>query len=104
MTAGYEGLMRALDAALQQASEGKGKERHSEMLGNFYAFEHQPIMQVTRMVGTGFPAGQAMKKVHEAVEMSRGRGGKTLEHAQDEVLGAIVYLAALWLYLEEDSR
>lgn len=93
---GYSELQRALNAALEQAASGKGKERHA----NNRPFTEQPLLQITRMVGTGFALGQAMKKAQEAQGMeSRG----DTEAARAELLGAIVYLAAAWVYLGEDK-
>lgn len=90
----YASLKRVLDAAFAQSAEGKGKARH----GNGLDFDQQPIMKIGRMVGTGYPVGQAMKKGQEAIGMAR-RG----EHdaAKAELLGVIVYAAAAYLLLEE---
>ena len=90
----YAGLGRALGAAYNQAAAGKGKERHA----NGQPFERQPTMEISRMVGPGYALGQAMKKSQEA-----GRMLSREEHdrAQAEMLGAINYLAACWLYVEE---
>ena len=90
----YAGLGRALGAAYNQAAAGKGKERHA----NGQPFGRQPIMEISRMVGPGYALGQAMKKSQEA-----GRMLSREEHdrAQAELLGAINYLAACWLYVEE---
>lgn len=90
----YASLRRALDAAYAQSAEGKGKARH----GNGLDFDQQPIMKIGRMVGAGYPVGQAMKKGQEAIGMAR-RG----EHdaAKAELLGAIVYAAAAYLLIDE---
>lgn len=90
----YASLRRVLDAAFAQSAEGKGKARH----GNGLDFDQQPIMKICRMVGAGYPVGQAMKKGQEAIGMAR-RG----EHdaAKAELLGVIVYAAAAYLLLEE---
>lgn len=85
---GYEALKKVLDDALSQASQGKGRERHAGDL----PFHEQPIMTITRSVGAGFPAGQALKKIQESIGMDR-RGNT--DAAYREVLGAIVYAAAL---------
>lgn len=90
----YAGLSRALDAAYNQAATGKGKERHA----NGKPFERQPIMEIARMVGPGYQLGQAMKKSQEAAGMLNRQ---QLEQAQAELLGAINYLAACWLLIEE---
>jgi hypothetical protein len=90
----YIELTRALDAALEQASAGKGKERHA----NGRSFHRQPIMEIGRMVGPGYQIGQAMKKGQEAMGML-ARGEK--DRARAELLGAVVYMAAAWLLIEE---
>lgn len=90
----YASLRRALDAAYAQSAEGKGKARH----GNGLDFDQQPIMKIGRMVGAGYPVGQAMKKGQEAIGMAR-RGEH--EAAKAELLGAIVYAAAAYLLIDE---
>lgn len=90
----YAPLRRVLDEAYNQASLGKGRERHA----NDRPFTHQPIMEITRMHGIGFVTGQASKKAQEAVGMmSRGE----YEAAHRELLGAIVYLAAACMRVNE---
>jgi hypothetical protein len=91
---GYEELERVLNAALAQARDGKGKDRHATTQGVFRPFHEQPICSIGRMVGVGYNTGQAMKKAHEACELPPARG-------RDELLGAINYLAAAYLLLEE---
>lgn len=91
---GYEELMLTLSAAYEQASGGKGKERHARDK----PFLKQPIMEIARMVGPGYPTGQAMKKLQEAVGMME-KGN--LEAAQAEALGAINYAAAFYILLGE---
>jgi len=90
----YAPLRRVLDAAYEQAANGKGKERHA----NDKPFDRQPIMEIARMVGPGYQLGQAMKKSQEAFGML-GRGQP--DRAQAELLGAINYIAAAYLLIEE---
>lgn len=93
----YAPLRRVLDAAYDQAANGKGKERHA----NNKAFTEQPIMEIARMVGPGYQLGQAMKKSQEAGGMiQRGQP----DRARAELLGAINYLAACVLLIEEDEK
>lgn len=87
---GYHLLRRVLDLALEQASAGKGKERHA----TDNPFDQQPMMEIGRMVGHGFCLGQAIKKAQEASRMQP-------DAAQRELLGAINYLAGAYLLLEE---
>ena len=87
----YAPLRRVLDLALDQASKGKGAERH----GQGQPFDEQPMMEISRMIGG--PAGcfyQAMKKTQEASRMEP-------EAAKREILGAINYLAGAYLLLDE---
>lgn len=91
---GYEPLAMTLQSALDQAQAGKGKERHA----NGRTFDRQPIMEIGRMVGLGYPTGQAQKKTQEAVGMAAR--GQT-DRAVAELLGAINYLAAAILLVRE---
>lgn len=84
--AGYEDLAEVLTAALMQAANGKGSQRH----GNGRAFADQPMAEITRAHGLGFPLGQAAKKGREAAGMvQRGE----FDAARRELLGAINYVA-----------
>lgn len=93
--ANYETLQSVLDDAFCHAATGKGKERHAR---DGVDFDDQPIMHTTRLVGQGFPLGQAIKKAGEAAGMIE-RG----EHdgAEAECLGAINYLAACVAWIRE---
>lgn len=88
---GYERLAETLDTALYQAQSGKGRERHA----NDKPFMQQPIMEICRMVGPGFALGQAIKKAQESTRLP-GHGAKVRE-----LLGAINYLAAAVMLIEE---
>jgi len=90
----YGDLRDVLDEAFIQAAEGKGAERHA----NGRPFRHQPIMEVGRIVGPGFAAGQVMKKTGEAVGMVKRQ---ELGAAERELMGAIVYAAAAILLIRE---
>ena len=90
----YFELARVLGLALQQASKGKGAERHARG----QRFENQPMMEISRMLN-GSPIGcmyQAIKKTQEASRMD-------VDAAQRELLGAINYLAGAYLLLEESA-
>lgn len=89
-TPGYQDLIRALDQALDQAAAGKGRERHA----NGLPFKDQPIMTLQRRYGTGYALGQAEKKMDEATRMKS-------EQAIHELRGAIIFLAAAILHIEE---
>lgn len=94
MTEPYEPLQRVLSRALEQAAHGKGADRHA----NGQPFMEQPIMRNSRVAGLGFPTGQALKKIEEAITMA-GRGHDP--NAVFELLGAINYAAAAILLIEE---
>lgn len=93
-TPGYDILAKELHSAFLQSAEGKGKERHA----NGKAFDRQPIMEIGRMVGPAYTAGQAQKKAQEAMGMHKR--GET-DRAIAELHGAIVYLAATAALLRE---
>lgn len=86
---GYECLAAVLGRALEQASQGKGKERHAQGL----PFDQQPMQQLIRLYGPGFALGQAAKKAQESQRLPRDR-------AVAELLGAINYLAGAIIHLE----
>jgi len=94
---GYLGLFNELKEALVQASAGKGKERHANNL----PFDAQPIAQITRSVGTGFPLGQAVKKIEESITIGELKGTEAQIH---ELHGAINYLAAACMILREGKE
>lgn len=84
---GYEALAFELQSAFEQSAHGKGKERHA----NGRPFDRQPILELGRLYGPGFSAGQAAKKTQEALGMlARGETAAALA----ELHGAIVYVAA----------
>jgi hypothetical protein len=89
---GYNDLFIVLQQALWQAQDGKGAVRH----GNGLSFMEQPALTITRAVGLGFPLGQAMKKIQESQRMDT-------DAAKRELLGAINYLAAAVLFLDENA-
>lgn len=93
----YTTLRTILDAAFAHAATGKGKERHARDL----PFDKQPMLETTRLVGPGFPLGQAIKKAGEAAGMiERGDLGA----AEAECLGAINYLAGAVAWMREQGN
>lgn len=91
-TAGYSELWRVLVLAGQQAAAGKGKERHAHA---GVPFEEQDIVMIGKALGSNhFELGQALKKTRESARLSPAR-------AIRELLGAINYLAAAVLLLEQ---
>lgn len=89
---GYEKLDDVLARAFQQASQGKGKERHA----NDLPFHEQPMQQIANQVGRGFLLGQAIKKLVESQ-------GLPPEKAVAEQLGAICYIAGSIIHLEASN-
>jgi hypothetical protein len=86
----YDSLHTVLKAAYDQASKGKGKERHA---GNGLAFTEQPMQTISKLLGTSDGlAFQAIKKVTEA------KGMQTFEQKERELLGAIVYTAGIIIF------
>lgn len=92
----YAKLKDILDHAYNQAARGKGKIRHA----NDKEFSRQPILEIGRMVGTGYATGQIMKKAQEAHTMA-ARGEH--EAAIAELLGVIVYAASAVILIKELS-
>lgn len=91
----YSSLKRVLDMAYDQASSGKGKERHA----NNDSFESQPICQIPRYQGSiDFVTGQAIKKCLEVTKLP------TVDAKVRELLGAINYIAAGIIVLQEGSN
>jgi hypothetical protein len=90
---GYETLANVLDDALEQAQRGKGAIRHASP-GE--AFCDQPIVIICEWLGDGgrsFALGQAVKKTLESARLPD-------DHARQELLGAINYLAAAVLLID----
>lgn len=87
----YLELEEILLQALEQASGGKGAERH----GQDKPFEEQPMMKIQEMVGQGFALGQAIKKIQESSRF------KEPERRKAELLGAINYIAGAILFEEK---
>lgn len=94
VTSGYESLASVLDEALEQAQNGKGKERHSS---RGRTFEEQPIVAICDLLGSNQgDLFQAIKKAQESVRLKPGA-------AIHELLGAINYLAAAVIQLKHEE-
>jgi hypothetical protein len=91
---GYESLAEILQEALDQAQSGKGKERHA----NAEPFTQQEICNGARLCGLGAMAFQVRKKTLEAIRLIE-RGGA--ENGAPDILGAIVYAAAMLIVARE---
>jgi|DEB0MinimDraft_3_1074331.scaffolds.fasta_scaffold57224_2 hypothetical protein len=92
-------LEKIFEEAVEQASDGKGEERH----GNGKCFMTQPWVSLADTHGTGFLTGQAQKKIMEAV---KNKEATNYLWYKREMLGAINYLAMALLYEEriDDGR
>jgi hypothetical protein len=93
---GYELLANILTDAFEQASTGKGKERH----GRGLPWHEQAIFTLGRQYGPGGTGFQAAKKIGEAMGMIE-RGD--FEAAEREILGTIVYAAATVALVREKA-
>jgi len=85
---------------MQQATEGKGNERHA----TGERFQDQKIMVIARWLGksvAGGPLFQAAKKIFEAATLEQLYPTTGVDRAIHELRGAINYLAAAILLLEE---
>lgn len=83
-------LRHQLLRAYKMVAEGKGQVRH----GAGRAWNDQPIITISRTVGSGFAVGQAMKKLEESTRMDDAA-------AVWELLGAIGYICAAVQIIEE---
>lgn len=77
-------------------ARSKGNERHA--LSPNQPFDKQPICEIARQLGLGAPLGQAVKKILESQQLARFPG-----RAKAELLGAINYLAAAVIVLDENA-
>lgn len=90
---GYEELASVLQEAIEQASSGKGKERHA--VGE-EAFQEQLICHLSKQVGVAGPVFQVVKKAVESCRLPYPR-------SKAELLGAIVYAAAAVMELDRQN-
>jgi len=88
----YATLKSVLDRAFDQASKGKGKERHAQNL----PFDKQPMLTISDMVGSADGLRyQAIKKIQESKRLP------VIGHQVAELLGAINYLAGVVIFTEK---
>ena len=90
----YDKLAEVFQGAMDQASIGKGSERHAKA---DEPFERQKICEITRRLQgspVGGPLFQAIKKCYESERLLGHR-------AIAELHGAINYIAAAIIVLEE---
>jgi len=86
----YASLSNVLRRAYDQASSGKGQERHGQDL----PFTKQPMQLIQDLCGEGFALGQAMKKMQESQRLAH-------DAAIRELLGAINYIAGAIIHKEK---
>lgn len=89
----YDSLYKVLLSAYNQASNGKGKERHQ--LNNEEYFENQKICEIARRLSVDYNLGQAVKKIYESKRLTDGRDIA-------ELYGAINYIAAAIIVKQEE--
>lgn len=91
---GYEGLQNVFKNAVEQASAGKGKERHAT---EGESFEEQQIVEIGKRLQGNPAAGplyQAVKKIYESGRLPK-------ERAIAELRGALNYTAAAIILREQ---
>ena len=89
----YDSLYKVLLSAYNQASNGKGKERHQ--LNDEEPFENQKICEIARRLSIDYNLGQAVKKIYESKRLTDGRDIA-------ELYGAINYIAAAIIVKQEE--
>lgn len=89
----YESLRRIMWECYDHATIGKGEIRH----GDGKPFEDQISGAITRLVGIGYPLGQAVKKYNESQRLE-------VEAAINEIKGAVNYLQLAILNLRQVSE
>ena len=89
MNNNYKRLEDVLKSALEQASSGKGLERHADN----QSYEEQPIMWIEKYFKS-YQLGQAVKKMHESQRLSK-------DMAIEELKGAINYIAARIIHIQD---
>lgn len=91
----YRSLEQVLQMALEQASRGKGRERHA----NGQPFEEQRMQTISDLLRSSRGmAFQTIKKVTEALDMEEP------ERRIHELLGAIVYIAGIVVREQRDLQ
>lgn len=84
-------FLTVLTDVAAQVLRGKGEQRH----GRGREFGEQPTFKILDLVGEGYAAGQAIKKIEEAKGLIAADLLGAAEGAERELLGAIGYLAML---------
>lgn len=91
---GYETLKLVLEQAFEQATAGKGAERHAR--GN--PFEEQHMQTISSMLGSDRGmAFQAIKKLTEGLDFTEP------DRRERELLGVIVYVAGIIVWHRKQS-
>lgn len=91
----YHALFCIFMEAIDQAENGKGKERHADNK----PFHQQPICEGGRAFGIGCLNYQAWKKTKEAMKLALMKNGPARYRA--EILGALNYNAAALIVADE---
>lgn len=93
----YESLKEVFQQAYNQASSGKGKERHS--YGDNEPYEKQLICSISRRLQNPLIAGPCFQVCKKTLEAGR----LDPDAAIRELLGAINYAAAAIILLQEEK-
>lgn len=91
----YSSLENVLKQAFDQASQGKGSIRHS--YSDNEKFENQVLCEIARRLTPrdfSAPLYQSVKKIYESTRLE-------LDDAEKELLGAINYIAAAIILIQE---
>ena len=90
----YAALQQILDAAMNQAANGKGADRHAQDQD----FTDQPMQSISDLLGSEHGClFQAMKKIQESTRLDH-------EPAEAELLGAINYIAGAILWKQRKRK
>lgn len=97
----YNILQREFDNALQQASAGKGKERHARGKENF---DDQVMCAVQRLLIDHPCGGLAYQVIKKTIESGRLFNDKGVDAAKKEIYGAMNYLGGMGIIYGEQFK
>ena len=97
----YSSLKREFDNALEQASKGKGKERHAKKDENF---EDQVMCAVQRLLIDHPVGGLAYQVIKKTIESGRLLNERGVDSAKNEIYGAMNYLGGVSIIYEEQRE
>ena len=97
----YGSLKNEFDNALEQASKGKGKERHAKKDENF---EDQVMCAVQRLLIDHPVGGLAYQVIKKTIESGRLLNERGVDSAKNEIYGAMNYLGGVSIIYEEQRE